>query len=262
MIQQILALLFSLLVFSIASYAQDNNAIIQNLLTTTRTVTGQEIKLPPKPEIHQIVYTLAPGERLPTHKHPQQRLGYVIEGTIDLIDIANKKTRHFKQGEMLVEMRNQWHYGINNDTSTTKLLIVDVTPADTTSNVTLENGADIPYPSTQQVIKETIVGQDIFVPRTPEIRSSIYEIAAKTNFPMHKHLHPRMFYILSGEIDVIDGESHEIRKLKSGEFLVEAIDRLHYGENNAAEPVRILVIDFVPVGSPSNTALHDALVSH
>lgn len=96
---------------------------------------------------------------------------------------------------------------------------------------------------------ETASGQPIKVPEHPELIVSTYEIAPHQTLPLHKHPYARYGYVLSGEItvDVRDGGSHHY---VAGDVIVEVIDQWHSGSTGDL-PVKLLVIDQVPEGSPT-----------
>lgn len=235
-------------------------AVIQDLVAGTTTVTGQEITLPVNPELRTTIYTLEPGKRLPTHKHIHQRLAYILDGAIDLVNAEEDTVTTYKKGNFLIEMRDQWHYGINSGTKPVTLFVIDIVPIGESVNVILESGKTPPAPPTPpEIFTTTMSGNPIELPVHPEIRTLMYEAKPKEVFPLHKHPYLRMLHVVEGEIDIIDSASHEIRKVRAGTSLIESVERWHYGENNGSGPLKVLVIDFVPPNTGNNVEFKDSL---
>lgn len=94
------------------------------------------------------------------------------------------------------------------------------------------------------------VGQSITFPRGPGyIEATIYEIAPGALLPTHKHPFPRMGYILSGTLRVTNVETNETVIYTEGDFALESVGIWHIGNNPGSEPVKLLVIDLIEVGS-------------
>ena len=73
------------------------------------------------------------------------------------------------------------------------------------------------------------------------VTASIVTIAPGSRTIVHKHGVPMFAYILGGELTVDYGD-HGKRTYRQGQALMEAMDVAHYGVNDGAEPVRILVV--------------------
>ncbi len=102
-------------------------------------------------------------------------------------------------------------------------------------------------------ITTTAIGQPILLPRDKvQVLVSIVEIAAGVTLPVHKHPFPRYGYILAGSLQVTNIETGERNTYRSGEFVVEMVDRWHLGTNPGPDPVRVLVIDQVEEGSANS----------
>jgi len=114
--------------------ADDENARITPLLTTTETIAGQPIVVPAHPKLQAMMFTIAPGQSLPIHKHPYIRYAYVEKGALDVTLVDQKKTLHFKAGDFFAEAIDAWHYGTNNGKVPVELLIIDQMPQDVESN--------------------------------------------------------------------------------------------------------------------------------
>ncbi len=81
--------------------------------------------------------TLAPGAKLPVHKHLYPHYGYMLAGVLTVTNVQTGKSFDIKTGDFLVEMNDTWHYGQNKGTVPVKLLIIDHLPKGVTSNVVL-----------------------------------------------------------------------------------------------------------------------------
>ncbi len=74
-------------------------------------------------------------------------------------------------------------------------------------------------------------------------------IPPHTALPVHKHPVINAGYLISGSLTVhseAGGEKH----LKSGDGLIELVDKWHYGRNDGDEPAVIVVVYVGAVGQP------------
>jgi quercetin dioxygenase-like cupin family protein len=101
---------------------------------------------------------------------------------------------------------------------------------------------------------KTVLGQPLALPtKSPELMVSLFEIPPGARLPRHKHPWSRYAYVLEGELTVtFDGGL--AKHYKAGDFIVEAVNAWHFGENTGKETVRLLVIDQVEAGQ-SNTVM-------
>ena len=104
------------------------------LAHTDKTVTGQPIVSPDHPTVVTSVVTFLPGDKTVVHKHPWPHYGYMLEGTLTIVNTETGKSFDLKPGEFLVEMLNTAHYGENRGKVPVKILIVDSLPAGVTNN--------------------------------------------------------------------------------------------------------------------------------
>ena len=101
---------------------------VTEIARTTKTATGQPIALPQGPlEVVASIYTLAPGVKLPEHKHPYQRFAYVLEGELKLQQ-ADSPSRLYRAGDFIVESVDGWHFGATAGTVPVRLLVIDQVP--------------------------------------------------------------------------------------------------------------------------------------
>ena len=91
--------------------------------------------------------------------------------------------------------------------------------------------------------------QPIVAPPGPlQVTASIIEIGAGQSTPEHQHPFPRLGYVLSGRLEVVNLETHQSKVLQTGEFTADPIGQWHLGRALDGKPVRLLVIDETPPG--------------
>jgi len=117
-------------VLGTVAYALDpgaaNPVVVTPIRSTTVTSTGQPITPPQKNvEVAASIYDIAPGAKLPVHKHPFPRYAYVMAGTLQVTNVETGQSDTFKTGDFIVEMIDQWHYGANLGADPVKLLVID-----------------------------------------------------------------------------------------------------------------------------------------
>ncbi|MEP9386073.1 cupin domain-containing protein [Mesorhizobium sp. KR9-304] len=123
-----------------AAYALDSGAaapvVVTPVKSTSVTSTGQAIVLPQGDvEVTASIFEIAPGAKLPVHKHPFPRYAYVLAGTLKVTSAETGKSDTFKAGDFIVEMIDQWHWGTNIGADQVKLLVVDQVVAGSQSTV-------------------------------------------------------------------------------------------------------------------------------
>ena len=99
----------------------------------------------------------------------------------------------------------------------------------------------------------TVTGQKIEVPANPHVMVSLVTFPPGAALPVHKHPYPHYVYVLEGTLTVTNEQTGKVFDVKPGGFLVEMTDTWHFGKNNGAVPVKLLVIDQVPQGATTNT---------
>jgi quercetin dioxygenase-like cupin family protein len=114
--------------------------------------------------------------------------------------------------------------------------------------------ADAPKISVQSITRTgtTITGEKIEVPSNPEVVTSIATFPPGAELPIHKHPYPHYVYVLEGNLTVFNVDSGKSFVAKQGQFIVETNANWHYGKNEGAVPVKLLVIDQLPAGTKSN----------
>jgi quercetin dioxygenase-like cupin family protein len=110
------------------------------MLTTAVTSSGQPIVMPQKDvQITVSTYDIAPGAKLPEHKHPYPRYGFVEAGTLRVTNLQTEKTETYTQGSFILEAVDQWHKAENTGSDPVKLLVIDVMPKGATSTILKNN---------------------------------------------------------------------------------------------------------------------------
>jgi quercetin dioxygenase-like cupin family protein len=119
-----------------------------------------------------------------------------------------------------------------------------------TASTASANGAESKVVVTQLAkTVSTNTGQPLVLPQdNPEVMVAIYEIPPKTGLPAHRHPYPRYGYVLSGQLRVTNSDTGTVGNFSAGDFVVEALDQWHVGENPADTPLKLLVIDQTPAG--------------
>ncbi len=101
----------------------------------------------------------------------------------------------------------------------------------------------------------TVTGQPLGMPPTPfETVISVTELPPGGVLPMHKHPWPRYVYIDRGRLSVRYEAANLTREFGAGEGVVEAIDQWHEGRVLGTEPVRLIVLDQLPLGATNVVA--------
>ena len=128
-LKKYLALGLSTLVFladNTKAYADESQGGIKVTQIAKATHQWDGEKLPPypgqNPEITILSYEIPPGVRLPMHKHPVINAGVVLQGTLTVLTKDGKELI-LKRGDAIVELVNQWHYGVNNGLEAVKLIM-------------------------------------------------------------------------------------------------------------------------------------------
>jgi len=121
--------------------------------------------------------------------------------------------------------------------------------------LTIAHAADAPKVQVTPVTRtnRTVTGQPIVVPDHPDVIVSIATFPPAARIAEHRHPHPHYVYVLEGVLTVVNTDANTTFEVKAGEFVAEMQDTWHYGINKGAVPVKLLVIDQVPAGTPNNT---------
>jgi quercetin dioxygenase-like cupin family protein len=106
--------------------AAEGTFVVPILKTDTNSF-GQPISFPQGlGQIAVSMYEIPVGARLPVHEHPASRIGYVLNGAIQVTNAETGETHTFRKGEAILELVGIWHTGSNPGTEPTKLLVIDL----------------------------------------------------------------------------------------------------------------------------------------
>lgn len=81
------------------------------------------------PEVAVMKFTIPPQTALPIHKHPAINAAYVVDGEITVIQEGGIQ-RTFKKGDVIIEMVDKWHHGINQGSAPVELVVFYATTKD------------------------------------------------------------------------------------------------------------------------------------
>lgn len=102
---------------------------VRPILKSATNSFGQPISFPQGPgQVAVSMYEIPVGAKLPVHEHPNPRIGYVLSGIIEVINIDTGEKRSFRQGDTILESVGKWHMGSNAGSVAVKLLVIDLQP--------------------------------------------------------------------------------------------------------------------------------------
>jgi len=105
--------------------AEDVKAVkVDTLVKTSSSWDGSVLPNYPvgKPEITILKITIPPGVQLPLHYHPVINTGVLISGELT-VTTEDDKTLYLKAGDGIVEVVNKWHYGKNEGSIPTEIIV-------------------------------------------------------------------------------------------------------------------------------------------
>jgi quercetin dioxygenase-like cupin family protein len=99
-------------------------ATSRELLKTGSTWNGAALTVAAlaRPEVRTVLVELAPGAATGWHRHPVNNYAYILEGTLKL-ELEDKTTHVFRQGEAFAEVVATWHQGSNIGSTPLKILV-------------------------------------------------------------------------------------------------------------------------------------------
>ncbi len=103
--------------------------------------------------------------------------------------------------------------------------------------------------------RETWTRQPLVWPAPHEARGLRYEIGARHRLPVHHHPFPRFGWVIEGTLRVTNTETGKELLLRPGDRIAESVAQGHFGEAVGPERVVLDVVDIVPPGHGSNTAM-------
>lgn len=84
---------------------------------------------PNTPEVAVMKFTIPPNTALPIHKHPAINVAYVVNGELTVVQEGGIQ-RTFKKGDVVIEMVEKWHHGINQASVPVELIVFYATSKD------------------------------------------------------------------------------------------------------------------------------------
>lgn len=121
------AILLIFLSLSLGAQPQEDikGVKFETLVASTKDWAGDTLPASPKgqPELSIVKVTIAPGARLPVHKHPVLNGVYVAKGSLKVTLLDQKKTLTLDEGKAFIEVTDKWHYGRNEGNEPVSLII-------------------------------------------------------------------------------------------------------------------------------------------
>jgi quercetin dioxygenase-like cupin family protein len=123
------------------------NVKVDKLLASSTTYTGQPLSYnnTANPEVTALVVHFPPGGSTGWHKHPVPVYAYILDGELT-INMKDGSSFRFKKGEVVLEVMNTLHNGVNNGEKETTLMVFYSGTAGM-PNVIKENAPDTPATS-------------------------------------------------------------------------------------------------------------------
>lgn len=116
-----------------------NQAQVTKLAETTTSWNGDTLPTYPagQPKITVLKFIIPPKVRLPNHFHTVINSGYMLKGELTVIDV-NNETLLLKEGDVIVELVNKIHHGVNNGDVPVELVVFYAGTTELTNTI-LEN---------------------------------------------------------------------------------------------------------------------------
>jgi quercetin dioxygenase-like cupin family protein len=125
-LKRILALPLVLLATGAQRHHPASAVVVRPILSTDKTTSGRKMQpTSGKPGIVVSMYEIAPGAKLPVHKHRAPRFGYLIAGTLVVENMETGKSAVFHAGDFIVEDVDEWHRARQVGATPIKLLVTD-----------------------------------------------------------------------------------------------------------------------------------------
>lgn len=120
-----LFLIHSLLFLSLPSFAIDNEEDIKvtKLIETDSSWEKTKIIYPKgDTKITALLVEMQPKAKMKMHHHEVPSFGYILEGTIR-VQSESGDIKNFSKGDVVIEMINKKHSGVNPGDSVTKFIV-------------------------------------------------------------------------------------------------------------------------------------------
>lgn len=109
--------------------------VVTPLFTTVTTASGQPIILPRgRARLIVSTYVIAPGARMPVHRHLYPRYAYVLDGQLRVTEVKTHRKFDYKKGDFVAEMIGAEHFGENTGDIPLRLLVIDLVPKNVSTN--------------------------------------------------------------------------------------------------------------------------------
>lgn len=97
---------------------------IEVLAKSTKMWTGDPLPAYPDgtPELSVLRITIPPNSRLPLHMHPVMNVAYVAQGSVKILT-TDGKVLSLKEQDVMIEIVDIWHEGINEGDTPTELIV-------------------------------------------------------------------------------------------------------------------------------------------
>lgn len=120
----ILYFFFFILCCTSCAVSKVNEIQVVKLAETSKSWNGDELPNYPKgkPKITVLKITIPPKTKLHKHYHPVINSGIVLKGVLKVVD-ENKNILILKEGDVIVELVNKIHYGINEGTKPVEIVV-------------------------------------------------------------------------------------------------------------------------------------------
>ncbi|MCO1336247.1 cupin domain-containing protein, partial [Microbulbifer sp. OS29] len=116
-----------LLLLPVGAFLQENmrGVKFETLVSSTKDWAGDTLSQAPagQPELSIVRVTIAPGARLPTHKHPVLNSVYVAKGSLKVTLADRGETLTLSEGKAYIEVTDKWHFGRNEGDEPATLII-------------------------------------------------------------------------------------------------------------------------------------------
>ncbi|GAA3653738.1 cupin domain-containing protein [Flavivirga jejuensis] len=122
--KRIITLLNFVLILSSCGASKITEIQVVKLAETTKSWNGDTLPKYPEgnPKITVLKITIPPKTTLHKHYHPVINSGILLKGELTVVDIDNKVLK-LKAGDVIVELVNKVHYGINEGNKPAEIVV-------------------------------------------------------------------------------------------------------------------------------------------
>jgi quercetin dioxygenase-like cupin family protein len=121
---KILAVIVLFLLLSSCAVKKPQGIVVEKLTETTKSWNGSALPKYPDgtPKVTVLKITIPPNTTLHKHYHPVINSGIVLKGELTVVDEDNNEL-HLKTGDVIVELVNKIHYGINKGNKPVEIVV-------------------------------------------------------------------------------------------------------------------------------------------